>query len=299
MVRDSAGVRIVEYAGAPAADAPFAFSPEPVYSYGGGSGDYPFARIWTGRLLPGGGVVVSDAGNGEVVLLAPDGSSSEILARRGDGPGEVGMVVGMFALSGDSLLLEDMVNGRFTVFAEGSLARTAALRDRVFHQGFSTIGIDSSGQLLMRSSSYRRGFEEDWLPGYMVRFDLDTEAADTVASYDWVPFRPPEGVPANPFGYFGITTAVGGQFVYGRTDVPELVWRDSDGSVTQIVRWQPEWVYPSEEHWNQFEADQRAVLPVVNPQLSTDAAIEELGSAGSGRLPTRPRSTVASLRNAV
>ena len=276
MVRDSAGVRIVEYAGAPAADAPFTFSPEPVYSHGSGSGDYTFANIWTGRLLPDGGVVVSDAGNGEVVLLAPDGSSSEILARRGEGPGEVGLVASMFVLSGDSVLLEDMAHARFTVLAGGSLARTVAPRDRKFTQDFRTIGIDPSGQLLMTSSSYRRGFEEDWLPGYMILFDLDTEVADTVASFDWVPFRPPEGVKENPFSHHGFTTAAGGQFVYGRTDVPELVWRNPDGSVAQIIRWQPEWVYPSEEHWNQFEANQRAVLPGVNPQASTDAAIKEL-----------------------
>ena len=276
MVRDSAGVRIVEYAETPQTDASFAFSTEPVYSYGGGSGDYTFANIWRGRLLPDGGVVVSDAGNGEVVLLAPDGPSSEILARTGEGPGEVGFVASMFVLSGDSVLLEDFAHARFTVLAGGSLARTVAPRDRKFMQDFRTIGIDPSGQLLMTSSSFRRGFEEDWLPGYMVRFDLDTEVADTVASYDWVPFRPPEGVKENPFPYFGVTTAAGGQFVYGREDVPELVWRNPDGSVRQIIRWQPEWVYPSEEHWNQFEANLRAVLPEVNPQASTDAAIEEL-----------------------
>ena len=128
----------------------------------------------------------------------------------------------------------------------------------------------------MSSSSYRRGFPQDWLPGYMVRFDLDTGAADTVATYDWISFRQPDGTPENPFSHFGIVGAAGGEFLYGRTDTPELIWRRPDGSIRQILRWEPDRVYPTEEHWDLFAADLRKTAPEYNPQAQTEEAIEEL-----------------------
>ena len=45
---------------------------------------------------------------------------------------------------------------------------------------------------------------------------------------------------------------VGEGFFQGRTDTPELTWRRADGSIRQIARWQPEWVYPTDEHRNQL-----------------------------------------------
>ena len=110
----------------------------------------------------------------------------------------------------------------------------------------------------------------------MVRFDLDTGVADTVATYDWVPFRPPDGTPENPFSHFGIVKATGGEFLYGRTDTPELVWHRPDGSIRQIVRWEPDLVYPTEEHWDIFAADLRETAPEYNPHARTEEAIEEL-----------------------
>ena len=276
-VRDSAGVHIVEYVGTPTAGTTLAFSAEPLYTHGTGTGDYLFQSIWTGALMPDGSAAISDAGNAEIVLLGPDGSTQETLAGPGEGPGEVGFVASLLAVGQDSLLVEDDVNAQFTLLANGSIAQAVSVRgSRVLTRGLVTHGIDSAGQLLMASSSFRRGFEQAWLPGHMVRLALETQVADTVASYDWVPRQPPEGSPENPFPHYGLVGASGGQFIYGRTDTPEILWRRPDGTVRQIVRWQPEWVYPTDEHWALFEAEQRAILPEINPQVQTDAAVEEL-----------------------
>ena len=70
--------------------------------------------------------------------------------------------------------------------------------------------------------------------------------------------------------------AAGGLFVYGRSDTPELIWRQPDGALSQVVRWQPERIYPTDEHWRTFAADLRAVLPAANPHLQTEEAIEDL-----------------------
>lgn len=270
-VDDSAGVRIVEYAGVPEVEPPFAFAADPVYSYGAGAGDHPFASIWTGVLRGDGSAAVYDANNGDVVLLSPDGTFQTVLATRGRGPSDVGSLTAMIALGRDSLFFQDFLNTRFSLFAGDSLADTKPILPQL-GQAFIAGGLDANGHVLMSSGSYRRGFPEEWLPGYMVRFDPDAGVMDTVATYDWVPFVPPDHLPRNPFGFFGIVLVAGGEFLYGRTDTPQLTWRRTDGSVRQIVRWDPEPVHPTEEHWELFANDLAATAHEYNPQAQTDSA---------------------------
>ena len=289
VVRDSAGVRLVEYAGTPQHEAPFALLAEPVYRHGSGPGDYLFGSIRHGALFPDGGAAVFDATNTEIVVLAPGGGSHALLAGSGEGPAEVGFVARMFAVGMDSLLVDDNWNARFTLFAGGTVARTVGLgENRELALGLGSRGIDPSGRLLMSSASYRRGFPDDWLPGYLVRLDLDTLVPDTVGSYDWVPFVPPDDEADNPFPHLGRVGAAGGRFVHGRSDTPELIWRESDGTVSQIIRWQPKWVYPPAEHWRTFEAYLRVTLPPVNPHLQTDEAIEEMIQRALARYRVEP-----------
>ncbi|MDE2873551.1 MAG: hypothetical protein OXQ94_17895 [Gemmatimonadota bacterium] len=287
VVDDSAGVRIVTLAATPDVEAPFAFGPEPLYRHGAGADDYMFSSVWRGILLGDGSAAIFDARNSELVLLNPDGTFHSVLAPAGEGPGEVKMVTSMFAAGRDGILVEDFLNARFTLFVNGAVARTVSTRGPI-NDGLRSRGMDASGGMLMSSGSYRRGFPEEWLPGHMVRFDLDTGVADTVATYDYVPFHPPEGTPENPFKHFGIAGAVGGEFLYGRTDTPELVWRRPDGSVRQIVRREPDPVYPAEEHWDIFAAELRETAPRHNPHAQTEEAIEELVTSMLGRYELEP-----------
>lgn len=279
----------MEYDGAPDHEAPFTLSPEPAYRHGPGPGDYLFGRIWSGVLFRDGRSAIYDAGNSEIVVLNSDGIGHELLAGSGQGPGEVGFLQSMFAVGTDSLLVEDFGNARFTLFAGRGVVRSVSLQEnRLLSRDLRALGIDASGQLLMSSASYRRGFPDDWLPGHMVRLDLDALVPDTVAAYDWVPFRPPDDEPENPFSHMGLVGSTGGRFVYGRSDTPEIVWRESDGTVSQVVRWEPDWIYPGEEHWQIFEADMRVTLPAINPQLQTDEAIEELIQGALARYRIEP-----------
>ena len=121
---DSAGVRIVAYEGTPTAEPAFRFPAEPRYRHGATPGDYTFRGINVGRLFPDGSAVVSDEWNSELVVLSPDGTTHEVLARQGEGPGEVMYVYDMFALGQDSVLMADPRLGRVTLFAGRSVART-------------------------------------------------------------------------------------------------------------------------------------------------------------------------------
>ena len=236
-ITDSAGVRIVTYEGTPATVAPFHLATEPRYRHGAGPGDYIFQFADAGRLFPDGSAVVADW-YGEVVVLSPDGTTHEVLARVGEGPGEVIEPYAMFVLGRDSVLVPDRRQSRLTLFVGGSVARIVSLPRG--HQ-FGVVGIGSSGELLLWNRYAYRSWvdiEEEWLDGHMTLFDTETGAIDTVASYDHVP-RQRSGLERPIIQPSGEVTVAAGRFVYTRSDRPEITWRRPDGAVEQIVRWRP------------------------------------------------------------
>ena len=244
-IQDSADVRIVEYAGEPEGVAPFSLASEPLYRHGANPGDHEFVSVHAGRLLPEGGAVVAEW-YGEVVVLSPDGTTHEVLAVVGEGPGEVISPYAVFVLGQDSVLVPDDRQSRLTLFVGDSVARIVSL-PRGHH--FGVAGIGSSGELLLWNRYAYRSWvdiEEEWLAGHMTLFNTETGALDTVASYDHV-HQERSGQPRPIIRPFGEVMAAAGRFVQTRSDKPEITWRLPDGTVTQIVRWRPEPALLTEE----------------------------------------------------
>ena len=264
LVEDSAGVRIVQHTGAPDAEPSFTFAPEPVYRHGDDPGDYTFARIWRGILLGDGSAAIFDAGSSEVVRLNPDGTFHSVLAPAGEGPGEVTMVTSMFGVGQDSILVMDFSQSRSSLFVNGALAHTASILDLRRATSLWPRGIDDAGRFLVATNSVRSRFEEEWLFGHMARYDPETGAVDTVASYKYVPGE------SNPIPGLGYVFVSGGQFVYVRTDIPEVVWHLADGTVRQIARWQLEPRYLTEEDLEAIEPILRDRIRFVNPGASEE-----------------------------
>ena len=256
-ITDSAGVRIVTYAGTPATVALFRLAAEPRYRHGGGPGDYAFQFVDAGRLFPDGGAVIADWYS-EVVVLSPDGTTHEVLARVGEGPGEVIEPYPVFVLSQDSVLVPDRRQSRLTLFVGGSVARIVSL-PRAAH--FGVAGIGSTGELLLWNRyAYRSWFdiEEEWLTGHMTLFDTETGALDTVASYDHM-HRETRGDENPIIQPVGEVTVAAGRFVQTRSDRPEITWRLPDGTVDQIVRWRPGPNLLTEELMEPVEAYNRQI----------------------------------------
>ena len=195
-IEDSAGVRIVEYMGTPVTEAPFRFPPEPRYRHGTNPGDYAFQGVQPGSLFPDGSAVVSDVLNRELIVLSPDGASHEVFAGPGEGPGDVSYVGATFALGQDRFMAVDFQLDRLTIFDGGSVERTVDIRHA---DPLSVLGIGESGQLLGTANLLTPDFEEEWLPGHMARFDMETGTLDTVASYDLLAPAPP-GIRWTPIG---------------------------------------------------------------------------------------------------
>ena len=271
-VRDSAGVRIVEYAGVPEVEAPFILAAEPLYRHGADPGDYEFLSVEAGRLFQDGGAVVA-GWYGEVVVLSPDGATHEVLARVGEGPGEVISPYAVFVSGQNSVLVADNRLSRLTLFAGDSVARIVSL-PRAGH--FGVAGIGSSGELwLWDRYPYRSWFdiEGEWLAGHMTLFDIATGALDTVASYDHYPRQRSEPPPPiiHPIGE---VTVAAERFVHTRSDRPEITWRLPDGRLSQVVRWRPEPNLLAEELLENGEAYNR-MIGRLNYGVS-DARLEEI-----------------------
>ena len=260
-IEDSAGVRIVTYEGTPATVAPFHLAAEPRYRHGASPGDYIFQFVEAGRLLPDGSAVVADWYS-EVVALSPDGTTHEVLARVGEGPGEVVSPYAVFVLGQDSVLVADDRQSRLTLFVGDSVARIVSL-PRAQHFGVAAIG--SSGELLLWNRYPYRSWidiEDEWLVGHMTLFDTETDALDTVASYDHFP-RDTRGR-LNPIRALGEVTVATGRFVYSRSDRSEITWLLPDGMVTQIVRWRAEPTLLTEDLLEPVEAYQRLMTQINN-----------------------------------
>lgn len=267
---DSLGIRIVTYDHTPTHSAPFQLATHSRYRHGANPDDYAFQEVFVGRLLPGGSAVVYDPWIAELVAFTPDGTAHSVLAVEGEGPGDVNYVAAIMPLGQDSLLVADPGLARATVFVGDSVGRIAALPHgaRLDVEGFG-----SSGELLLATSVGQRGFEGEWLAGHMARFDMETGALDTVASYDFWP-RTPTGMDWNPIGAVGEVTVATGHFVQTRSDKSEVTWRLPDGTVTQIVRWQAEPPRLTEEWLGVVEAAHRLSVRMHFPDIS-DARIAD------------------------
>ena len=269
-IADSAGVRIVTYDHAPSTPAPFQLAAQPRYRHGANAGDYSFQEGSVGRLLPDGSAVVYDPWSIELVAFSPDGTTHSVLATEGEGPGEVRYVSAIFAPGQDSVLIADPNLARVTLFAGGSAVRISTLPRSA---RLEVEGIGSSGELLLATTYGSFSDVDAWRPGHMARFDVETGALDTVASYDFMPRIPP-GLEQDPIPAYGEITVAAGHFVQTRSDRPQVTWRLPDGTATQIARWQAAPVLLTEEWMQSIEADYRMEVRKHSPNVP-EAGITE------------------------
>lgn len=128
VVRDSAGVEIVEHtADAIAALPEWTIDTVPLAQLVGDSGDGGFSIIRDVLQRRDGRWVVSDTRQRDIREYAPAGTFSRVLMGAGRGPGEVGFLERLWLLDGDSLAYVDANNRRLTVLApDGRFARQFA-----------------------------------------------------------------------------------------------------------------------------------------------------------------------------
>jgi hypothetical protein len=252
MVRDSAGIRIVENTGpAWGSEAGWTVSAEPVREIGVLEGDEAqmLDRVRSPRLRSDGILVLADGGTSEIRAFLPDGELAWTSGGFGEGPGEFQAVSSLQILPGDSILVWDVRSRRVSVLSpDGALARSYTAEppgdapmaaptgvldgDRLLVSGgvsFSSDGEGSTDEAVWPESPHFVGDRTGTLG----------ERIFTVRTTEMRLQRTPGSISIGdlPFARRGFAAASGDRIVTGSSPVAALTWRDLEGTPTQIARW--------------------------------------------------------------
>ncbi|HUE97045.1 MAG TPA: hypothetical protein VMN39_10315 [Longimicrobiaceae bacterium] len=246
VVRDSAGITIVENPAPGAADAPLWRVPEePSVAIGTAEGppETQLFRVTSVRRAPDGTVIVSNTGTNEVRLYGPDGAHLASLGREGDGPGEFRMVYGAWPWAGDSVLAFDMAQRRLQVFDRAGVAgRSLSLSSGGPAEALAGVLADGT---LVTYSTHRSapGMERHVQSHLYLHRSASGELLDSIGSLEWLTITPRQvgegvfmmGAPIfSPAGQ----SAVGADHIYlSSAREPAVEVRDPTGRLVRIVRW--------------------------------------------------------------
>jgi hypothetical protein len=261
VVRDSAGIRIVENSG-PAWTGPAGWSvvDSPLVDIGGVAGDpaYDLSQVNTVVRLSDGRLAAAVGGAFQVRFFDPAGTHLTSSGAKGSGPGEYQGIGGMWLLPGDSVMVLDLFARRLTVLDDsGKVRRTFSLGGA---GGFPTpgeggrmsfavpLGIFGDGSVLGMLQSFslsdkRQGAYRDSVT-YIV-YGPDGLARDTVGHIPGMEmeqvamtfgprsFSAPSPV---PLGRNTITAVTGERVFLGLNNAWEIEERDAGGAVRRIIR---------------------------------------------------------------
>lgn len=193
VVRDSAGVRIVENPAPAPGAAPFArLSEVPTLTIGDepDAAD-PLFRVQGVRRAANGDIVVANAGSAQVRRYDGGGALRWTAGAKGGGPGEFESLAWIATLAGDSVLAFDSRARRFAVFdGAGTFVRSFRAQDEggqpalvrplgVLADGAVLVGVSSLGSLVGTGGMPPAGLMRDTLR--LLRLDRNGALSDTLA----------------------------------------------------------------------------------------------------------------------
>lgn len=165
-MQDSAGVIVVRNSATP---RPTVSLGQPTYAApttGESVGTVDAAVLLGDTLL-----LIGDGSNGAVTVFDTLGQTRRTLTRAGNGPGEVAMLAGLWALEGDSVLVFDFARRRLlTLSASRGLLRESGLPDAAAGAFLQPVGVLANGLVL----AARRVFAGSAVEGLDVRRDSST-----------------------------------------------------------------------------------------------------------------------------
>lgn len=260
-VADSAGIRILEYAGRPPLDTLGGLA---VVDLGtiDHAGPEQFDRIAGMALLHDASLAVADQGSGEIRIFSRDEAAPRVMGGKGDGPGEFRTLARVVALPPDSVLGFDTRGSRFAIFSkEGTLGRTGQLQrpevggvprfEGLLAGGLWLCSVRLPTSFDSEDSESGRSFQDGVL---LFRYSPDGSPLDSIGRSSSVEMvRERQGtavttqlVPLGSQGYWGTTG--GGAFVASstRSEVRFVV------ALPQAwVRWVPEMRDLTEQEWEE------------------------------------------------
>ncbi len=205
VVRDSAGMEIVEHSAAYIAALPvWGVDGEPILELGGG--DHPaeeFTSIRGAIRFADGRILLADGGSNELRLFGPDGAYLATWARQGDGPGEFSGITEPRLLGHDTVAVVDSRARRTAVFSPNGQFQRQILHPRRPESGSYTnlIGHWQDGRLFVEMRPMltspasasgpvsRDSYALGWMAGESSSFDT----LAVVPAFEWFPVEFSEG----------------------------------------------------------------------------------------------------------
>ncbi len=248
-VRDSAGVEIVESRAAAGLDAAaWSVDAPPLLEIGveEGSTEYQFSRVEGAVRLPGGRIVVADAGSREIRFFDSEGHFLSASGRRGDAPGEYRQIIALGEGPGDSIWVFDYGVRRFTVLTEdGRVARTLTLDPTLSNVG--AVGRLADGSFVVREfwwaggggGEIRLGLRRD--PAALARYSPDGATLDTIGLFlgreVYIGTEGGRGVMSTPLFAHGTSAAVRDDEIFiGDQERFEIGVYSAEGVLRRLIR---------------------------------------------------------------
>lgn len=149
VVRDSAGVRIVEHVSADPDVPRWSVDPSSATLFDGAGTGVELFQVREAVRLGDGRIAVADGGNHRIVLFRPDGSDVMTVGRSGAGPGEFQHLTLLSAWRGDSLIAWDRQGRRLSVFSgDGRFVRSFMLESTESVPFANVAGFYADGSML-------------------------------------------------------------------------------------------------------------------------------------------------------
>lgn len=249
VVRDSAGIAIVENPAAAGDSLAWRIASRPALDVGGGAtpGEQLFQALAATRLSDG-RVVVANSGTHELRFYGPDGRHLLSAGRQGDGPGEFRHLGWVGHLAGDTVAAWDDVQGRLSVFdPRGRFVRaftpselpgvfprlhgTFADGSLVVATGIDLARLPAAGQVWRDTAAFVRVGPDGERLGDLGRFPGTEQFAAL----------PPGGrgaftVDTRPFARRTVTAVRGDRLYVGTGDAYEVAVYDASGKLERLIR---------------------------------------------------------------
>jgi len=260
VVRDSAGIQIVENSGAAWAPGKgWAVADSPLVDIGGKAGDaaYDLSQVTAVLRLTDGRLVVGVGGAFQVRFYDPAGTHLATSGTRGNGPGEYQGIAGPWRISGDSVLVGDPLVRRLTLLSDsGKLVRTFSLGGEsgapIPTEGRVSMafpaGAFRDGAILATAQSFRvndaqQGAYRDsanylvYSPAGVVRDTVGRfpgiEMEQMTMTFGGQSFNAPSPV---PLGRNTLTALAADAFLVAKNDAWEIEVYSREGRLTRLIR---------------------------------------------------------------
>lgn len=242
LVRDSAGIEIVENRPAKLAGLPNWILSERPSLILSSTDQVTLWQITGITPLPDSRLAVANSGTFEVLVFRPDGALVRRIGGPGEGPGEFGSVGSVISLPGDSLAVFDPRRRRLTVFGpEGEPAREFSVGDLVPAMGFTQLlPLSSKGYVLFLT----RRFPDESEPGIFrppaesLRLSHDGRVLDSLGIFPGAEvFLSEAGAGVLMFGKVPLPATIGDRFVIATGEAPEIRHYNFGGELLRISRW--------------------------------------------------------------